>query len=168
MFYSKSLQDTSTQRIQVTSWLAEIWQVTWAKVMAIRLSASSKDTRGLEGNSNAKPIITPHWGSTVMVRQTRKWNNRELGRSRQAIHRQFQVNIQKTRINWGTQSLHPKIRGDTPLIHTMLEYNQKFSRRRLWRASNWCLYIRALSERLRQRHGSDKTKNNSRTHGSGK
>jgi hypothetical protein len=47
--------------------------------MAIRLSASNKDTWGLEGNSNAKPAITPHWGNTVMVRQTQKRNNRELG-----------------------------------------------------------------------------------------
>jgi hypothetical protein len=59
-----------------------------------------------------------------MVRQTRKRNNRELGWARQPIHKKFQVNIEKTSINWGTQSLHPKIRGDTTLINTTLEYNQ--------------------------------------------
>jgi hypothetical protein len=40
--------------------------------MAIRLSASSKNTWGLQRISNAKPTIIPHRGITVMVMQTRK------------------------------------------------------------------------------------------------
>jgi hypothetical protein len=36
--------------------------------MAVRLFESSEDTWELEGNSNAKPTITPHRGSTVMVK----------------------------------------------------------------------------------------------------
>jgi hypothetical protein len=36
--------------------------------MAVGLFASSEDTQGIEGNSNAKPAITPHRGNTVMVR----------------------------------------------------------------------------------------------------
>jgi hypothetical protein len=36
--------------------------------VAIGLSASRKNTRGLKGNINAKPVITPHRGSTIMVK----------------------------------------------------------------------------------------------------
>jgi hypothetical protein len=76
--------------------------------MAIRLFTSSENTRGLKGSNNEKSTITPHRGSMVMVRQTRKGNNRELGQTRQAIHRQFQINIQKASINGGAQSMHAK------------------------------------------------------------
>jgi hypothetical protein len=47
--------------------------------MVVRLSASSKNTGGLEGNINAKSIATPHRRSTVMVKQTCQRNNRKLG-----------------------------------------------------------------------------------------
>jgi hypothetical protein len=60
-----------------------------------------------------------------------KRDNRELGQNCQIVHRQFQVNLQKASVNRRTQSLHPKIRRDTPFIHTMLEHNQKFSQRHL-------------------------------------
>jgi hypothetical protein len=43
--------------------------------VAVGLSASSEDTRGLEGNINAKLAITPHRGSTVMVRKNQKGND---------------------------------------------------------------------------------------------
>jgi hypothetical protein len=36
--------------------------------MVVGLFASSEDTRGLKGNNNANPTITPHWDSTVMVK----------------------------------------------------------------------------------------------------
>jgi hypothetical protein len=84
MFYSKSLQDASIQRIQVPhdqqkydesqepqSWLSDYLQ----EVKYL----------GHKENSHAKPPIKPHQGNTVMVRQTQKRNNRELGRARQAI-----------------------------------------------------------------------------------
>jgi hypothetical protein len=67
--------------------------------MAIGLFASNKNTRGLKGNSNAKSAITPHQRITLMVRQTRKRNNREPGQARQAIYKQFQVNLQKASMN---------------------------------------------------------------------
>jgi hypothetical protein len=43
-----------------------------------------------------------------MVGQTRKRDNQELGRTRQTVQRQFQVNLQKASVNRRTQSLHPK------------------------------------------------------------
>jgi hypothetical protein len=43
------------------------------------------------------------------------------------LAKQFQVNLQKASINRGTQSFHPKIRGDTTIIYTTLKYNQKLS-----------------------------------------
>jgi hypothetical protein len=59
----------------------------------------------------------------VMVRQTRKRNNWELGRTHQAILRQFQVNIEAS-INGGSKSLHPKIWRDITFLHPTLEHNQ--------------------------------------------
>jgi hypothetical protein len=47
--------------------------------VAIGLFASSKNAQGLQGNSNAKLAVTPHHGSTVMVRKTQKINNQDLG-----------------------------------------------------------------------------------------
>jgi hypothetical protein len=40
--------------------------------MDLRLSTSSKDTRGLEKDSNAKSAAPPHQRGTVMVRQARE------------------------------------------------------------------------------------------------
>jgi hypothetical protein len=136
MLYSTSSQSANTQRIQVTARSTEIRRVIGGTIMVIRLSASSKNTRGLQGNRNAKPAVTPHWSNMVMVRQTRKRNNWELERTRQIVHRQLQVNLQMASINQRTQSLHPKIRGDTSFIHTTLEYNKIFSRRCLRQDSN--------------------------------
>jgi hypothetical protein len=43
--------------------------------MALRLSTSSQNTRGLEKDSDAKLIATPHRRGMVMVRQARERNN---------------------------------------------------------------------------------------------
>jgi hypothetical protein len=55
-------------------------------VMALRLSASSKNIRREKGNSYAKFAITPHQRGQVMVEQVRKRNNCKLGRAHKAIH----------------------------------------------------------------------------------
>jgi hypothetical protein len=43
--------------------------------MTFRLSASSKNIRRNQGNSNAKFAVTPHRCSKVMVKQTRREDN---------------------------------------------------------------------------------------------
>jgi hypothetical protein len=47
--------------------------------MALRLSTSSQNTRGLEKDSDAKLTATPHRRGMVMVRQARERNNWKLG-----------------------------------------------------------------------------------------
>jgi hypothetical protein len=57
--------------------------------MALRLSTSSKNTRGLERDSNAKFAATPHRRGAVMVRQARERNNWKLGQTQKAVHKQL-------------------------------------------------------------------------------
>jgi hypothetical protein len=54
--------------------------------MAFRLSTSSETIRRNQGNINAKFTITPHRRSEVMVKQTRKGNNRKLGGAHKTIY----------------------------------------------------------------------------------
>jgi hypothetical protein len=54
--------------------------------MALRLSASSKNTGRNQENSHAKFAVTPHRSGKVMVEQVRKRNNWKLGRAHKAIH----------------------------------------------------------------------------------
>jgi hypothetical protein len=61
--------------------------------MAFRLSTSSKITGRNQGNSNAKFATTPHRRSKVMVKQTRKGNNRKLGGAHKTIYEQLQIDI---------------------------------------------------------------------------
>jgi hypothetical protein len=68
--FTRRVRDASTQRIQATPWSAKVWQISGAVVMAVRLSASSKNTLGLKGNNNAKFTITIHWRSMILVKQT--------------------------------------------------------------------------------------------------
>jgi hypothetical protein len=93
-----------------------------------------------------------------MVKQNWKRDNRELGRTRQAIHKKFQVNIQKASINRGAQTMHTEVWRDTTFLYLTLEYNQKFGRRRILRTSNRRLHIRAPSRRLCQRDGANQAK----------
>jgi hypothetical protein len=55
--------------------------------MALRLSISSKNTRGLEIDSNAKFAAPPHRHGAVMVRQARERNNWKLGQTQKAVHK---------------------------------------------------------------------------------
>jgi hypothetical protein len=57
--------------------------------MALRLSASSKDTRRLERDSNAKFAAPPHRHDTVMVRQAGERNNRKLGQTHKEVHKKL-------------------------------------------------------------------------------
>jgi hypothetical protein len=57
--------------------------------MALRLSTSSQNTRGLERDNNAKFAALPHWCNTVMVGQARERNNWKLGRTHKAVHKQL-------------------------------------------------------------------------------
>jgi hypothetical protein len=57
--------------------------------MVIRLSSGSKNTRGLKGNSNAKLAATPHWRSTVLVKQATRWFHRKLGELEDQFTRNF-------------------------------------------------------------------------------
>jgi hypothetical protein len=47
--------------------------------MALRLSASSQNTRRLKRNSDAKSAAPPHRRGTVLVKQARKRNSWNLG-----------------------------------------------------------------------------------------
>jgi hypothetical protein len=62
--------------------------------MALRLSTSSQNTRGLEKDSDAKLIATPHRRGMVMVRQARERNNWKLGQTHMAVHKQLQFDLQ--------------------------------------------------------------------------
>jgi hypothetical protein len=93
MLHSQNLQNADTQRVQATPWPAEVRRVVGTTVMVIRLSASSENTQGLKGSSNAKPTATPHRLSMVMVKQTCQRNNQKLGRAHQAVHRELALNL---------------------------------------------------------------------------
>jgi hypothetical protein len=74
--------------------------------MALRLSASSPNTRRLKRNSDAKSAALPHQRGTVLVKQARKRNNWNLGRTDQTVHKQLQINVQAASVNRRSQSLH--------------------------------------------------------------
>jgi hypothetical protein len=73
--------------------------------MALGLLTGSKNIGRNKGNSNAKFAITPYRRCKVMVEQTRKRNNRRLGGTHKAIHKQLQVNIQVDSVDRRSQSL---------------------------------------------------------------
>jgi hypothetical protein len=93
--------------------------------MTFRLSTSSKTIRRYQGNSNAKLAITPHRGSKVMVKQTRKGNNWKLGGAHKTIYKQLQVDIQAASIHRRSQSLRAAMQGDIKSIYPKMEYNKK-------------------------------------------
>jgi hypothetical protein len=74
--------------------------------MALRLSTSRKNTRGIKRYSNAKFAAPPYRHNTVMVRQARERNNWKLGGTQKAVHKQLQFNLQATSKNGTSQSLH--------------------------------------------------------------
>jgi hypothetical protein len=61
--------------------------------MVLGLSASSKNTKRNQGNSNAKFAVIPHRRGKVMVEQTKKRNNWKLRGAHKAIHEQLQIDI---------------------------------------------------------------------------
>jgi hypothetical protein len=73
--------------------------------MALRLPTSSKNTRGLERDNNAKLAATPHRRGTIMVRQARERNNWKLGQTQKAVHKQLQFDLQETIINQNKSKL---------------------------------------------------------------
>jgi hypothetical protein len=61
-------------------------------IMALGLPTSSKNTRGIKRDSNAKLAATPHRRDTVMVRQARERNNWKLDE----LKKQFTSNFHST------------------------------------------------------------------------
>jgi hypothetical protein len=87
MLYSQSLHHTYAQRIQTAPWSAEIRRISGVIVMALRLSTSSKNTRGLKRDSNAKFAAPRQRRDTVMVRKAGKGNNWKLGWTHRTVHK---------------------------------------------------------------------------------
>jgi hypothetical protein len=87
VLYSQSLHHACTQRIRITPWSAEIWWISGAVVVALRLLIGSQNTRRIKRDSNAKFAAPPHRRSTVMVEQVGKWNNRKLGRAYKTVYK---------------------------------------------------------------------------------
>jgi hypothetical protein len=76
--------------------------------MAIGLPASRKNTRGLEGNTNAKSATTSERGSQVVVDKVTQRFHQQLERFDEEIHQQLPIHLQAANIN-SRGSLHPKI-----------------------------------------------------------
>jgi hypothetical protein len=74
--------------------------------MALRLSTSSKSTRGLKRDNNAKFAAPTHRRDMVVVRQARERNKWKLGGTQKAVHKKLQFNLQVTSVNGRSQSLH--------------------------------------------------------------
>jgi hypothetical protein len=129
MLYSNSSHNASTQRIQTTSRPTKVRRVTGATVMALGLPVSSTNIGRNQRNNDAKFATSPHRRSKVMVKQTRKRNYRQLGRSHKTIYTQLQVNIQVTSIHRGSQSLRATTRGNAKSVYPKMESHQKLSGR---------------------------------------
>jgi hypothetical protein len=54
--------------------------------MVIRLSASHKNTQGLESNSIAEPAATYEWSRQVVLDKATQIFHQQLGRFDEAIH----------------------------------------------------------------------------------
>jgi hypothetical protein len=104
--------------------------------MVVRLSSSRQNTWGLLGNSNAKPVATPHRRITVLVKQATRRFHRKLGRARKLVHKQLPLNVYATSVNRRSEILLVEEWRGVALIYIVLEYNKKFSRKRLRRAGN--------------------------------
>jgi hypothetical protein len=80
----------------------EMGALCFTRIMVIRLSLGSKNTRGIKGNSNSKLAATPHRCSTVLVKQATRRFHRKLGQVRKSVHKKFSLNIYATSINRGS------------------------------------------------------------------
>jgi hypothetical protein len=96
--------------------------------MVIRLLASSINTQRNESDSNAKSAVTPHRRSAVLVKFSIQQFHRELGRTREPICKKFSLNIQMPSVTRRNQVVHTEERRNSALLHTAVEYNQKFCR----------------------------------------
>jgi hypothetical protein len=104
--------------------------------MVVKLPASSTYTRRYKSNSHAKFIVIPHRRSAVLVKHPTQRLHWELGRARESIRKKFLLNIQAPSIAGRNQVVHTAERRNPALLYTMLECNQKLSRRCLRRKSN--------------------------------
>jgi hypothetical protein len=125
MLYPKGSQNAGTQRIQITSRPAKVRRITGTRTMAVKLSSSHQNTRGLKGNSNVKFAATPHRRSTVLVKQVTRRFHQKLGRARVAIHKQLPINVHTTSVNRGSEIMCTEKWRGIALIHTTLERNKK-------------------------------------------
>jgi hypothetical protein len=130
--------------------------------MVIRLSVGSTDIGGNKGDCNAKFAATPHRHSMVLVKYSTQRIHRKLGGTQKSVRKKFSVNIQAPSITGGSQGVYAEERRKSTLLYTTLEYNQKFSRGRLRRTGNRCLYSRTSSLGSRGRNRKSKTYDSSR------
>jgi hypothetical protein len=140
MLYPKGSQNAGTQRIQVATRSAKVWWVARTHDMVIKLPVSSTNTRRNKSNGNAKFAVTPHRCSTVLVEYSTQRFLRELGRTREPIHKKFSLNIQTPSVTRRNQVMRTEERWNSALLYTTLECNQNFCRRRLRRESNRCFF----------------------------
>jgi hypothetical protein len=71
---------------------------------------SCKNTRGFKGDSNAKLAASPHWRSTVLVKQVTQRFHRKLWQARKSIHKQFPLNVHVSSVNRRSEILHAEER----------------------------------------------------------
>jgi hypothetical protein len=119
--------------------------------MVIRLPTSSANTQRNESNGNAKPVVTPHRRSAVLVKYSTQRFHWELGRTGESIHKNFSFDIQMPSITRRNQVMRTEEGQNSALLHTVMEYNQKLCGRRLRRAGSRCFFSRPLPFRPRGR-----------------
>jgi hypothetical protein len=85
--------------------------------MVIKLPTSSANTRRNESNGDAKPAVTPHQSSTVLVKYSTQRFHRELGRTGESIHKKLSLNIQTPSVNRRSQDMCTKEGQNPTLLH---------------------------------------------------
>jgi hypothetical protein len=140
MLYPKGSQNASTQRIQTTTWLAKLWWVTRTQTMVIRLPTSSTNTRRNKSNDDAKPVVTPHRRSTVLVKHSTQRLYWKLGGTGESIYKKFLFDIQTSSVAIRSQVMHTEEGQNSMFVHTAVEYNKKNCGRRLWWTGSRCFF----------------------------
>jgi hypothetical protein len=156
MLYLKGSQNAGTQRIQTATRSAKVQWIARTHTMAIRLPASSANTRRNKSNGNAKPAVTSHRRSTVLAEYSTQRIHWELGRTREPIRKKFSLNIQTPNVTGRYQVVCTEERQNSALLHTSLECSQKFCRTRLRQESNRCLFSQPSSFEPRGRSRENK------------
>jgi hypothetical protein len=142
MLYPKGSQNASTQRIQTTTRSAKVWWVTRTQTMVIRLPTSSTNTQRNETNGDAKPAVTPHRRSAVLVKHSTQRFHWELRRTGESIHKKFLFDIQTSSVARRSQVTHIEEGRNSAFLHTTMEYNQKLCGRCLRWAGSRCFFGR--------------------------